>query len=135
MQYLIRWLVISGGAATLVRAAGGPLRRTEDGRVLRGGALLLLVSWILTIADAFLPVMTLPPLGLLAFLFCTVVSITTAIASAVLAGIVVLRRTGKVPAPAGSARVGFGLPALLIVAAAISVLGERILSIVAAVHT
>lgn len=113
MRYLIRWLFISGGAVTLARTMSGPLARSADARIIRGGFLLLLGSWLLTIADAFVPVMTLPPLGLLLFLFATAVSVASAIAAALLAGIVLLRRTGRIPVPAAN---------------------ERVLSIVAAVH-
>lgn len=134
MQYLIRWLVVSGGAALLARTASGPLRRSPDARIVRNGFLVLLASWLLTIADAFLPVHTAPPLGIVAFLFCTLVSIAAAIAAGVLAVAVLARRTGRVPAPTASTRIAAVVPLLLIAAAVLSFFGERVLSIVAAVN-
>ncbi|MGN6325885.1 hypothetical protein [Pseudolysinimonas sp.] len=133
MNYLLRWLLISGGAAALARIGGGPFRRASDQRILAGATLVLGGSWILTVADAFLPVMAVPPLGLLSFLLANVVSIASAIAAGALSVLVLARRTGRVPVPAGGTRVGVGLPLLVIVAAVASFIGERALSIIAAV--
>lgn len=133
MQVLIRWLVVSGGALTLARIASGPLARATDARIVRGGFLVLGASWLLTIGDAFVPVMAVAPVGLLLFLLATAASIAAAIAAAVLAVLVLARRTGRVGAPPG-ARIGIGLPMLLVAAAGLSFIGERVLSIVAAVQ-
>jgi hypothetical protein len=116
------------------RLASGPLRRSSDERVIGGGFLLLAGAWVVTILVAFVPMSTLPPLGLLLFLLSTLLSVVAAIGSAILAILTLARRSHRVPAPEGSTRVNPGLPMLLIAAAALSFIGERIVSISAAVH-
>ncbi|WP_066514575.1 hypothetical protein [Curtobacterium ammoniigenes] len=80
-----------------------------------------------------MPDTTAAPLGLLLFLLATVVSVASAIAAALLAGLVLARQSGRIPGQQPTIRISLALPLWLIAAAAFSFLGERILSIIAAV--
>ncbi|WP_432825496.1 hypothetical protein [Dactylosporangium sp. CA-092794] len=130
LNQLLRWLFVSGGAAMLIRSLGARVDRFSDGRLARTGWLLLVGSWVVVIAETFFPVMSIPPWGIISFLLSLAVSIGALAVAAMLALVILSRRT---PPDRGSS-TNSAVPVLLIAIAVVSFFAERTAGIIAAVE-
>ena len=127
MVQLVRWLVTSGVGIRVVRGSGRLLSHRPAQQLTRTALGLLLLGWVVSVGDLLVPVLALPPLGLLLFIVAGFVSVGTCVAAAVIAGNLILRH---VRGPEGSAA---GYAGLLLLAAA-SLIAERVVGLVSAVH-
>lgn len=131
MLQLLR-LLLASGLLPAIRARLIDVRY-PTARLLQGGAAALLIGWVVIIADGFLPVMAVAPVGLIAFVLATAVSIASNVVATLCALAVVYRRSRtatQTPVTGGQTAV-----AVLIVAlAVVSFVGERVLSLVVAVN-
>ena len=134
MNQLLRWLIVSGGALAIGRSLTQPLRRFADAQLARTAWLLLAVSWVVVIAETFLPVMAIPPFGVVLFLLSLVLSIGAVTTAAVLGLVVILRKSDTARSADDPSRISPVIPALIVAAALASFFAERIIGIVAAVN-
>jgi hypothetical protein len=134
VNQVLRWLIVSGGALVLGRSLARPLKRFTDGRLAGTAWILLASSWAVVIAETFLPVKAIPPFGIILFLMSLLISVGAVAGAAVLALVILLRRSDTVPSPADAPRTTPAIPVLILLATLICFLAERIIGIVAAVN-
>lgn len=134
MVQLVRWLVASGVGAEVVKGSSRLMSHRPDRQLMGTALVLLLVGWVVSVGDLLVPLLALAPLGLLLFLTAGFVSIGTCVAAAVVAGNLILRRVRSTgAATAGYAGHGLLGAGLLLLAAA-SLVAERVVGLVAAIH-
>ncbi|MEA9985966.1 hypothetical protein [Subtercola sp. RTI3] len=134
MIQLLRWVVVSGAGIEVVHVSGRFLSKRRDAQLAKTALILIGVGWVISVGDLFLPVMIVPPPGLIAFILTGVISIVTNVAAALLAGNLILRhvnRSRRIKAEYPGHAVAGGS---LLVLAAVSFIGERMLGLVVAIH-
>jgi hypothetical protein len=131
---LVRWLVFSGAGIRALRSSTHLLATKHNKQLIRAAVILLILGWLVTIGDLLLPIPSLPPVGLLIFIFAGIVSVVANIASSVFAGNLILRRVNGNRTHPGSHQGHTITGGMLIFAAVVSVAAERVLALIAAIH-